>query len=113
MLPKKFRATKKEIENTLKNGKIISAGFIYAKVSYRDLKNPTFAIIVPKKTEKTSVGRHLLKRRVGAVLESIIPSIENFNRTIIFFVQKSTTKPDFSEIKKSVLEILKKSGAIV
>ena len=59
MLKSKYRATRLNIEDTIKNGIMISENFLYAKVSRKDSENAGFAIVVSKKIEKTSVGRHL------------------------------------------------------
>ncbi len=109
MLPSKFRAKKVDIEQTIKSGINVYGSFLYAKVSRFDVEHAGFAAVVSKKVEKTSVGRHLLKRRINASIESYLPRIEPSNKkVIVFFVKKIQKIPKYSEIKKEVEEILNK-----
>jgi len=118
MIPKKFRAARKDIENTIKNGLKVSSGFLYAKISSGDTEKSGFAIVVSKKNEPTSVGRHLIKRRISDVLEKKILKIKpDFKKTMIIFVQPSLNKENkqnkegkkqfsYSQIKKDLEDIL-------
>ncbi|MCX6717112.1 MAG: ribonuclease P protein component [Candidatus Taylorbacteria bacterium] len=109
MLSRKYRASKDDIEETIKNGFNIQGNFVYAKVS-RDKKDiNTFAIIISKKTEKTSVGRHLIKRRISSALEDIVKNNEkDYLKTIVFFYKKSEKVPETSLFHKDISEILGK-----
>ena len=111
MLPKKYRAKRSDIEETIKKGIIIPSMFLYAKISKKEKEKPSFAIIISKKTEKNSVGRHLIKRRINAVLENNLKNINpNFKKALIFFVKKSKKPISYYEIEKNVKEIIKKAG---
>ena len=109
MLSRKYRANKDDIEETVKCGLNIQGNFLYAKVSRGKKDINTFAIIISKKTEKTSVGRHLIKRRISSALEGIIKdSGKDYLKTIVFFYKKSEKVPDTSLFNKDVSEILEK-----
>lgn len=69
MLRNKYRAGRQDIEDTIKFGVTISENFLYAKISRKDGEKPGFAIVVSKKIEKTSVGRHRMKRKISAAIE--------------------------------------------
>ena len=109
MLPRKFRAKKIDIGQTVKGGMNIPGSFLYAKVSRFDVEHAGFAVVISKKVEKTSVGRHLLKRRINASIESHLPHLQpEFKKVIVFFPKKSKKTLTYSEIKKEVEEILNK-----
>ncbi len=109
MLARKYRGTKAGIEATIKKGQTLSGDSLYAKALTGD--SPQFAIIVSKKVEKTSVGRHLIKRKISGVLENELTKISpDFKKTVVFFVKQSEGGVNFTKIKKDLLEIMKKAG---
>ncbi len=109
MLSRKYRANKDDIEETVKYGLNIQGDFLYAKVSRGKKDINTFAIIISKKTEKTSVGRHLIKRRISSVLEDIIKdSSKDYLKTIVFFYKKSKKVPETSLFYDDLSDILSK-----
>ncbi len=113
MLAKKLRASRKDIEAAVKNGKNIPGDYFYAKISGNSLNKAGFAIIVSKKTEKTSVGRHLIKRRASAVIESFLNKIKpGFVKTAVFFSKKSVKEISQADIKKDIEDIAKRGGII-
>jgi len=109
MLNRRYRATRTNIERVIKTGISISGNFIYAKISKKDEKTPSFAIVVSKRDEKTSVGRHLIKRKISSYIEENLTKISsNFRKTIVFFLKKTNKTINFDEIKKDIDFILKK-----
>ena len=109
MLSRKYRATRKDIEDAIKSGIMISGDFLYAKVSRINTEKPSFAIVISKKIEKTSVGRHHIKRIISAAIESNLPKMNSdFKKTVVFFPKKSEKPVSYDLIKKNVEEILKK-----
>ncbi len=111
MLNRRYRATRESIEETIKTGVSIFGKFLYAKISKKDQKKMGFAIVVSKKDEKTSVGRHLIKRKTSSYIEENLLKISpKFNKTIVFLMKKTKEPRDYKEIKKDVLFILEKSA---
>lgn len=109
MLNRKYRATRTNIEEAMKIGQPVFAKFLNAKISKNEAKNANFAIIVTKKNEKTSVGRHLIKRKISAYIEEYIPKINpKFKKTVIFILKKTQEPLDYKEVKKDVEFVLKK-----
>jgi ribonuclease P protein component len=107
MLAKKYRATRKDIENTIKTGFMINTDILYAKVSRKDDEKVGFAIVISKKVEKTSVGRHLIKRRISEAVERNLSKIKaDFKKTVVFFAKKQEKVPKYADIKRGVEEIL-------
>ncbi len=110
MLSKKFRASKKEIEETIKGGKTLSGDSLYAKVSRLDSEKAGFSIIVSKKVSKASVGRHYIKRKISGIFEKELKNMKaDFKKTIIFFA-KPSEKLNLDLVKKDLLLILKLAG---
>ncbi len=111
MLNTKFRASKNDIDEAIKSGKTISGEYVYAKISRIDVAKPVFSIIVSKKVEKTSVGRHFMKRKISSMLEKEIAKMRSdFKRIVIIFPKKKEDKIDFNEASKDLENILKTSG---
>ncbi len=111
MLSHKYRPTRLDIEETIKTGISIFGKVLYAKISKKEMIKPSFAIVVSKKTEKTSVGRHLIKRKISSYIEENLEKINpSFKKTVVFFIKKTTEPLDYTEVKKDVEFVLKKLG---
>ena len=109
MLSRKFRATRKDIEDTIKTGITISKESVYAKISRHETERAGFAIVVSKKNSKTSVGRHMIKRKISSFIEENLKNINpNFKKTIVFFFKKTEIQFSYDETKNDVNSILKK-----
>jgi len=106
MLARKYRATKILIGETIQKGKTIQGDFVYAKYLKNQVNKPFFAIVVAKKVEKTSVGRHHIKRLVSQCIEDILlkPAVQP-TKTIVFFAKKTEKKPVYSILKKDIAKI--------
>jgi ribonuclease P protein component len=111
MLNRKYRATRPNIEDAIKNGVSIPGLIVYAKVSRKEAEKAGFAIIVSKKNEKTSVGRHQIKRKISSFIEENLSKINLlFKKTVVFFIKKTNEPINYKEVKKDVEFILKKIG---
>lgn len=109
MLNRKYRGSRIEIENAIKTGFSVNGDFLYAKVLEKGVEKLSFSIIVSKKIEKTSVGRHYIKRMISSVIEEKIAQKDVLsNKTVVFFV-KTFDKVGFSlKLKKDTEKILNK-----
>ena len=67
-----------------------------------------FSFVIPNKIKKTSVGRHLIKRRLTAAVEKLLITIKPGFSAIIFVKKDISTLP-FTEVEKEVVELLKKA----
>lgn len=109
MIKRKYRATRANIDEAMKTGISVSGGFVYAKISKTEAKDMGFAIVVSKKIEKTSVGRHLIKRKISSYIEENLSKINpNFKKTVVFVVKKIDGLVDYIKAKKDVESILEK-----
>ncbi|MFA6430627.1 MAG: ribonuclease P protein component [Candidatus Paceibacterota bacterium] len=109
MIPRKYRATRVDIENTIRTGITLDSPTVYAKVSRKTPEKTGFAIVISKKVEKTSAGRHLIKRRMSDVIEKNLDKIKpDLKKTVVIFAKKSEKVPSYSDIKKVLESILTK-----
>ena len=109
MLARKYRATRADISDTMKTGEYFFGKVLNAKISRGKSEKPGFAIVISKKNEKTSVGRHFIKRKISSYIEENLAKISpNFHKTIVFLMKKSEPKINYSDVKKDVLLVLKK-----
>jgi ribonuclease P protein component len=109
MLNIKYRASKEDIEKTIKSGINIQGNLLYIKVSREKKEKKTFAVIISKKVEKTSVGRHFIKRRVSSAIDDFIKQKNSdFSRTVVIFPKKIDKNVEYLQIQKDVFDILSK-----
>jgi ribonuclease P protein component len=109
MLPTNRRVRKESFEKVLKDGVFVHSTNLYLRyIDRKDDLPSLFAFVVPNKVKKTSVGRHLIKRRLIAVVEKFLITIKP-GFLVVVFVKKDISTLPFVEINKEVLELLKKA----
>lgn len=107
MLGRKYRATRPNIEETIKTGNTIFGKFINTKISKKNHEKLGFSIIVPKKVEKTSVGRHKIKRKISSFIEKMLSKInKDSKKTVVFFAKKTDEPIDYPKVEKDVENIV-------
>ena len=116
MFPKKNRILKKEFNELMKVGHI----FHSQSISLRSIKNireiaPKFAFVVSKKIAKNATERNKMRRKgFHALREIIFPlkvkTIKGF--TGAFFFKKEGKEIMFSDLKKEIEGLLRKSGVL-
>lgn len=111
MLSRKYRITKEYVEKVIKFGKGPNFDVFYVRKMSNNLENRRFSVIVSKKIEKTSVGRHLIKRRIWSIIEKIDENELSKNEDVVIFVKKIFSKDTLLAIKQDLLSALKLSLA--
>jgi ribonuclease P protein component len=112
MLPVKYRIKKEFLPTVLKQNKAFSSPKINLRVHFRSASELNFnkqsrlAVIVSKKVAPLAITRHLIKRRIMAVLEKVWLTIPD-NLDIIIQIKEDVSKLDFSDLEKEVLVLLK------
>jgi ribonuclease P protein component len=66
-----------------------------------------YAVVVAKKVEATSVGRHTLKRRILGVLEAMEASLPA--KGVIIFAKAGAAKLDAKSLKTEITDLFKQS----
>lgn len=102
MLSRKYRIKKEDIEKIIKRGKGPIFDFFYVRIFTNNFSNKRFAVIVSKKTQKTSVGRHLLKRRIWAVLDEMNKDNLKGQTDFVFLVKRPFLKKDIAIIRDQI-----------
>ena len=93
----------------MKEGVFMHADNFYLRILNRKDSSPSlFGFVVPAKVEKTSAGRHLLKRKMTAAVENIISDI-CLGFSGIFFVKKGVSHLSYTEIEKEIVSLLIKA----
>ncbi len=111
MLKKEYRASRIDITSTIKNGRTAPGRLVYAKYASASSPHSHFAVVVSKKAQKTSVGRHRLKRQMSAAIEkytSLEASQPSF--TIVFFAQPQEPSASYRLLEENIRNILETIG---
>lgn len=105
MIPRTRRVTTSLVDFIMKNGRVTHGRFTYFRyvkegdtsLQGRLFPRSLFSIIVPKSVEKTSVGRHRLKRKVAHALEKVFRDAKPGIAALIF-VKKQIEEATVQEI---------------
>ena len=113
MLPKKFRLSREEFKNVMKDGEMASGKLmgiliVGKKEEGRRKKELTKAgIIVSKKLSNKAVVRNKLKRRLRAALQIILPEI-NSQLHFVILPNRRAIEATVEELKNEIVNILQK-----
>ncbi|MFA6797557.1 MAG: ribonuclease P protein component [Candidatus Paceibacterota bacterium] len=109
MISRKYRASRIDIERAIKTGFSINGDFLYAKVLEKGIERLGFSIVISKKVEKTSVGRHRIKRLISSVIEEKLKESKVFpNKIVVFFVKRLDKLGFCLKIKEDTKKIINK-----
>jgi ribonuclease P protein component len=113
MLPLKRRIKKDSFDKIMKEGLFLHGTNLYLRVLDRKDSLPSlFAFVIPAKVQKTSVGRHLIKRRLSAVVENLLISIKT-GLSVILLAKKDVSTLPYLELEKEITELLKKAKIFI
>jgi ribonuclease P protein component len=109
MLTTNRRIKKESFGKIMKDGLFLSSkSFNLRLLSTQDTSLTRFAFVVSTKVNKTSVGRHLIKRRMSAVVENLLISLKP-GFLALFLVKKDVSTLPYKELTLEITEILKKA----
>lgn len=112
MLPAKRRVKKESFTEIMKEGVFVSGQNLYLRFKVKNGSTPSlFAFVVPNKVEKTSVGRHLLKRRLSGVVEKLLIDVKS-GTSIIFMVKNNFSLLSSIELEKEIYSLLKRANLL-
>lgn len=93
----------------MKEGVFQHADNFYIRILNRQDNTPNnFAFVVPNKVKNTSVGRHLIKRKMSAAVEKVLPNTKP-GVSVIIFAKKDVSTSTFIKIEQEILDLLKKA----
>lgn len=111
MLPHKFRLSKKEFQQVLRQGRLISGrslGVLTIKSSRPRDDRPRFpkaGLIVSKRLSKKAVERNRLKRRIRTGLQKVLPKVSPELNLVVLpnkRAMEATVQELESELKKII-----------
>ncbi len=110
MLPSSKKVSASFFKTLMAKGRSFHDDFFSVRVFFEPkLKSAKFSVVVPKKIEKTSVGRNLMKRRLYSALRPMVRrSIAG--SLVAIFVKKKFLAEDIDKIVDKIERIAKKSG---
>lgn len=110
MLPTKNRIGKGFLPDILRQSRPFSSAYFVIRVHLRkeDLAPyPRIAIVISKKVAGRAVDRHLIKRRISAILENLINQFKIVD--FIILVQKNTLELKKEDLERDLLGLLKEA----
>lgn len=115
MFSRKNRIPREKLEEIIKQSKSLGGVFFNIKYLENNLDFPRFSVVISKKVCKSSVGRHLLKRRFNSIIRaSFEVSVKSwgvfYNKDYVFFIKKEAINKDFKTIKTSFKSFLEKNS---
>jgi ribonuclease P protein component len=108
MFSRKNRIPREKLEQIIKQSKSLGCDFFNVKYIENNLDFPRFSIIVSKKVTKSSVGRHLLKRRLCSIVDAEVNYFSG--KDCVFFVKKEASKESFKNLKTSFKRFIEKNS---
>lgn len=112
MLKKQFRLkTNKDYQKVFKNSKpIYTENLIFRASKGRDITR--FGFVVSNKIDKRATRRNSLRRRLRSIVQELMPDIAD-GYDVAILVKKDFSFPyKFDDIKRQVVEGLKKAEVI-
>jgi ribonuclease P protein component len=96
----------------MKEGVFVHSVNFYLRLCNRGDSLPTlFSFVVPIKVKKKSVGRHLLRRKMSATVESVLLDLK-VGFSVIIFAKKDFSTLPHKEMKQEILDLLVKAGIL-
>lgn len=99
MLPKSLRLSRQEFPDTRGLKRVTSRHF---SISYGDATKGGVAVVISKKVARLAVSRHLLKRRVLAVLRPYVTE----HRVLVVHTRAGAGIIPFPELKDELLSLI-------
>ncbi|MBU3964195.1 ribonuclease P protein component [Patescibacteria group bacterium] len=113
MLPRIHRLKKKnDFERVYKKGKGFKQDFLFLKFTTNDSNVSRIGIVVSKKIASKATERNLIKRRIRGAIKEMLSAISPGQDIIISALNGVNKTIDFQTIKKTIGELLLKSGII-
>lgn len=110
MLPKKYRLSREEFKQVMKDGRMVQGktmGMLQVKSENLKVKSlfPKAGIIVSKKLSNKAVMRNKLKRRLRAALQIVLPEVEKELHFVILPNRRALTAT-VEELKEEITLII-------
>ncbi len=108
MFSRKNRIPREKLEEIIKQSKSLGSDFFNIKFIENNLIFSRFSVIISKKNCKSSVGRHLLKRRFVSIIKDQKNTFKN--KDYVFFVKKEAVNKSFKDLKNSFKRFIEENS---
>lgn len=108
MFSKKNRIPREKLEEIIKQSKSLGGDFFNLKITENEVTLPRFAVVVSKKVTKSSVNRHLLKRRFLSIIRAFFNDFKQ--NDYVFFLKKESATQDFKTLKNNFARFIEKNS---
>jgi ribonuclease P protein component len=108
MIPRRLRLSRRDFENAVRGTDLMRATSPHFAISYAP--SPTkggCGVVVAKKVEKSSVKRHLLKRRIREVLRAHCDK----DSVLIVYARNGSQTLSFDDLKAELDTLIKRTRA--
>lgn len=109
MLPKKFRLSKSEFQAVRKAGRLLSGRLLAVLVllpsSLFPLPSVKAGLIVSRRLSSKAVARNLLKRRLRAALQRILPDLSP-NLHLVVLPNRRALDSTVAELEKEIKSLI-------
>lgn len=112
MIPAKRKLNKAPFKLVSTKGRGWPSNTFSAKVFFYGNDGARFAVVVPKKLERSAVRRNAIKRRFYSVLRPILDRAKQ-GSLCAFFLKKKINAASMSSLKIELTAVLKKAGVIL
>lgn len=111
MIPSNRKVSSGLFKDLLVKGRSYHSPDFSIRVFVSGSEKARFSVSVPKKVVKTAVGRNLIKRKVYSVIRGVLGGAAPGVRATIS-VKRDLSKESLENIKKDIVFLLKKAGAV-
>ncbi len=111
MLPTNRRIKKEFFTKIVKTGFFVHSDNFYLIYLNNNNLPSCFSFVVSNKVNKTSVGRHLLKRRMSKVVEKVLSKVK-IGLSSLIYAKKGASLLLYSDIEKEILKLLNKANLL-
>ncbi len=108
MIPRRLRLSRREFESVTSGASLLRAQSPHFAISYgpAPLKGGCGAVVA-KKVEKSAVKRHMLKRRIKAVIAPLCPP----KQVLIVYARAGSSTLPFSELEAELRALIERTRA--
>lgn len=109
MFPRRQRLDRTQFDAVKVHGSTIRGTYATLKIAKSD--KSSFAVVVSKKVTGSAVRRHLIRRRMYALLRETLPTLSD-SWSAIVFVGPKTSELSKEEWKSELHDLFQRAGAL-
>lgn len=107
MIPRRLRLSRRDFESVTRSSELVRATSPHFAVSYSPSPQGGCGVVAAKKVERSSVKRHLLKRRMREVLRKYCVS----DSALIVYARPGSQDLSFEDLEKELSALIERVRA--